>query len=51
MEGHCTQISDPFDLLHIAPGRCREAHILVAANIPPESIKELAPQMLPLLER
>jgi rhodanese-related sulfurtransferase len=31
----------------LAPERYREAHIPVALNIPPEQIKELAPQLLP----
>jgi rhodanese-related sulfurtransferase len=31
----------------LAPERYREAHIPGAVNIPPEKIKELAPQMLP----
>jgi len=31
----------------LAPERYREAHIRGALNIPPEKIKELAPQMLP----
>jgi hypothetical protein len=31
----------------LAPERYREAHILGALNIPPERIKELAPQLLP----
>ena len=31
----------------LAPERYREAHIPGALNIPPESIKELAPQLLP----
>jgi 3-mercaptopyruvate sulfurtransferase SseA len=31
----------------LAPERYREAHIPGAMNIPPERIKELAPQMLP----
>jgi rhodanese-related sulfurtransferase len=31
----------------LAPERYREAHIPGALNIPPERIKELAPQMLP----
>ena len=30
-----------------APERYREAHIPGALNIPPERIKELAPQLLP----
>ena len=30
----------------LAPERYREAHIPGALNIPPEKIKELAPQML-----
>lgn len=31
----------------LAPERYREAHIPGALNIPPEKIKELAPQILP----
>jgi rhodanese-related sulfurtransferase len=31
----------------LAPERYREAHIPGALNIPPEEIKELAPQLLP----
>jgi len=31
----------------LAPGVYREAHIPGALNIPPERIKELAPQLLP----
>ena len=31
----------------LAPERYREAHIPGSLNIPPERIKELAPQMLP----
>lgn len=31
----------------LAPERYREAHIPGALNIPPENIKELAPQLLP----
>lgn len=31
----------------LSPERYREAHIPGALNIPPERIKELAPQMLP----
>jgi rhodanese-related sulfurtransferase len=31
----------------LAPERYREAHISGALNIPPERIKELAPQLLP----
>jgi len=31
----------------LAPDRYREAHIPGALNIPPERIKELAPQVLP----
>jgi rhodanese-related sulfurtransferase len=31
----------------LAPERYREAHIPGASNIPPEQIKELAPQLLP----
>ena len=32
----------------LAPERYREAHIPGALNIPPEKIKELSPQMLPI---
>jgi rhodanese-related sulfurtransferase len=31
----------------LAPERYREAHLPGALNIPPESIKQLAPQLLP----
>ncbi len=31
----------------LAPERYREAHIPGALNIPPEKIRELAPQLLP----
>ena len=31
----------------LAPERYREAHLPGALNIPPERIKELAPQLLP----
>lgn len=31
----------------LAPERYREAHIPGALNIPPERVRELAPQMLP----
>jgi rhodanese-related sulfurtransferase len=31
----------------LAPERYREAHIPGALNIPPEQIKELAPELLP----
>jgi rhodanese-related sulfurtransferase len=31
----------------LAPERFREAHLPGAVNIPPERVKELAPQMLP----
>ena len=31
----------------MAPERYREVHIAGALNIPPEKIKELAPQLLP----
>ena len=31
----------------LAPERYREAHIPGAVNIPPEQVKELAPQVLP----
>jgi rhodanese-related sulfurtransferase len=31
----------------LAPERYQEAHIPGAVNIPPEKIKELAPQLLP----
>ena len=31
----------------LAPERYREAHLPGALNLPPENIKELAPQLLP----
>ena len=31
----------------LAPERYREAHIPGALNIPPEQVKEIAPQLLP----
>jgi rhodanese-related sulfurtransferase len=31
----------------LAPERYREAHLPGAVNLPPESIKELGPQLLP----
>ena len=31
----------------LAPERYREAHLPGALNIPPEKVKELAPQLLP----
>jgi rhodanese-related sulfurtransferase len=31
----------------LAPGEYRKAHIPGALNLPPEQIKELAPQLLP----
>jgi rhodanese-related sulfurtransferase len=31
----------------LAPERFREAHLPGAVNIPPERVKELAPQLLP----
>jgi rhodanese-related sulfurtransferase len=31
----------------LAPERYREAHLPGALNVPPEQIKELAPQLLP----
>jgi rhodanese-related sulfurtransferase len=34
----------------LAPERHREAHIPGALNIPPERIKELAPQLLPNMD-
>jgi hypothetical protein len=34
----------------LAPERYREAHIPGALNIPPERIKELAPQLLPNMD-
>ena len=39
---------DPITVVEtLAPERYREAHIPGALNIPPERIKELAPQLLP----
>jgi rhodanese-related sulfurtransferase len=39
---------DPFTVVEtLAPERYREAHLPGALNIPPERIKELAPQLLP----
>ena len=39
---------DPVKIVEtLAPERYREAHIPGALNIPPEQIKELAPQLLP----
>ena len=39
---------DPIKVVEtLAPERYREAHIPRALNIPPEKIKELAPQLLP----
>jgi rhodanese-related sulfurtransferase len=39
---------DPVEIVEtLAPERYREAHIPGALNIPPEQIKELAPQLLP----
>lgn len=39
---------DPITVVEtLAPERYREAHIPGALNIPPEKIKELAPQLLP----
>ena len=39
---------DPIKVVEtLAPERYREAHIPGAVNIPPEKIKELAPQLLP----
>ena len=39
---------DPVTVVEtLAPERDREAHIPGALNIPPEQIKELAPQLLP----
>ena len=39
---------DPIKVVEtLAPERYREAHIPGALNIPPEKIKELAPQLLP----
>lgn len=35
----------------LAPERYREAHIPGALNIPPEQIKQLAPQLLPDKDR
>jgi len=40
--------NDPVKVVEtLAPERYREAHIPGALNIPPEQIKELAPQLLP----
>jgi rhodanese-related sulfurtransferase len=39
---------DPVMLVEtLAPERFREAHLPAAVNIPPDRIKELAPQLLP----
>jgi rhodanese-related sulfurtransferase len=39
---------DPITVVEtLAPERYREAHLPGALNIPPENIKELAPQLLP----
>jgi rhodanese-related sulfurtransferase len=38
---------DKKQITTLAPERYREAHIPQALNIPPEKIKELAPQLLP----
>jgi rhodanese-related sulfurtransferase len=39
---------DPIKLVEtLAPERYREAHLPGALNIPPDKIKELAPQLLP----
>jgi rhodanese-related sulfurtransferase len=39
---------DPIKVVEtLAPERYREAHFPGALNIPPERIKELAPQLLP----
>jgi len=39
---------EPFTLVEtLAPERYREAHIPGALNIPPERIRELAPQFFP----
>ena len=39
---------DPIKVVEtLAPERYREAHIPGALNIPPEQVKELAPQLLP----
>jgi rhodanese-related sulfurtransferase len=39
---------DPITVVEtLAPERYREAHLPGALNIPPEKIKELAPQLLP----
>jgi rhodanese-related sulfurtransferase len=39
---------DPVKIVEtLAPERYREAHLPGALNIPPEQIKELAPQLLP----
>ena len=40
--------SDRINLVEtLAPERYREAHIAGAVNLPPDRIKELAPQVLP----
>jgi len=39
---------DPIKMVEtLAPERYREAHIPGALNIPPEQVKEIAPQLLP----
>jgi rhodanese-related sulfurtransferase len=39
---------DPIKVVEtLAPERYREAHLPGALNIPPDKIKELAPQLLP----
>ena len=39
---------DPITVVEtLAPERYREAHLPGALNIPPDKIKELAPQLLP----
>ena len=39
---------DPIKMVEtLAPERYREAHIPGALNIPPEQVRELAPQLLP----
>jgi rhodanese-related sulfurtransferase len=39
---------DPINVVEtLAPERYREAHLPGALNIPPEKIRELAPQLLP----
>ena len=39
---------DPIKVVEtLAPERYREAHIPGALNIPPEQVRELAPQLLP----